>query len=222
MRNRLGVTLVEVMVVVAIIAILAAIAIPNFMRFQARSKQAEARTNLRAIYSGQTSRFSEKDGYTVSSGEIGFAPERGNRYSYDLGTTAIAAAAGLGFSCASMENRSIAQPVQAGNDCGVTADIFRYGPNIVPTGLGLRQTVTFTSTTSAPNLIPDGVGVNFISCPACDFAARAVGNVDNDGGGDEHFVSSQFGSGPGAGCAEFYTGLAPGTALFARNDVECD
>ncbi|MBI2370572.1 MAG: prepilin-type N-terminal cleavage/methylation domain-containing protein, partial [Deltaproteobacteria bacterium] len=47
-HNRQGFTLIELMIVVAIIGILAAIAIPNFLRFQAKSKQSEAKTNLAA------------------------------------------------------------------------------------------------------------------------------------------------------------------------------
>ena len=51
------------MIVVAIIGILAAIAIPNFLKFQAKSKMSEAKTNLGAIYTGQLSYFGEQNSY---------------------------------------------------------------------------------------------------------------------------------------------------------------
>lgn len=62
-RKNKGFTLIELMIVVAIIGILAAIAIPNFIRYQLRSKTSEARTNLGGIKTGQESFRSSEDNY---------------------------------------------------------------------------------------------------------------------------------------------------------------
>lgn len=83
-RKKGGFTLIELMIVVAIIGILAAIAIPNFIRFQAKSKQSEAKTNLKALYTSQKAYFGEKDKYITNYKTLGFQPEAGNRYSYGL------------------------------------------------------------------------------------------------------------------------------------------
>lgn len=52
LQNRKGFTLIELMIVVAIIGILAAVAIPGFMTYIKNSKTSEAKTNLDAIKKG--------------------------------------------------------------------------------------------------------------------------------------------------------------------------
>ena len=52
-----GFTLIELMIVVAIIGILAAVAIPGFMQYIKNSKTSEAKTNLNAIGKGATAWF---------------------------------------------------------------------------------------------------------------------------------------------------------------------
>ena len=59
LKKREGFTLIELMIVVAIIGILAAIAIPNFLRFQLKARSSEGKVNLSAIRTAETSYMSE-------------------------------------------------------------------------------------------------------------------------------------------------------------------
>jgi len=83
LKGKKGFTLIELMIVVAIIGILAAIAIPNFLKFQAKSKMSEAKTNLGAIYTGQLAYFGEQNSYG-NFDAINWSPSGTPRYHFSL------------------------------------------------------------------------------------------------------------------------------------------
>lgn len=193
-----GFTLIELMIVVAIIGILAAIAIPNFIKFQAKAKQSEANAQLKAIFSAQKASFPLIGGYWSDIGGIGFSPERGNRYLYDLGATAATVAAGTEAICApaNLADRSGAGAayVPPAGTCGIEADVDRHGATFTEATLrGLAGAMAAPSAfvPNGTNMALTAVGVNGALCPACDFAATAVSNIDNDARADTWWISSQ-------------------------------
>ena len=83
--KRNGFSLIELMVVVAIMAFLAMIAVPNFNRFLAKAKRAEAYMNLSSIYAAEKAYWAEHGTYSdVLNGEngIGWKPEGKTYYTY--------------------------------------------------------------------------------------------------------------------------------------------
>ncbi len=82
LRSQNGFTLVELMVVVAIIGLLSAVAIPNFQKYQARSKTAEAKLQLSAIYTAEASFFADYNIYATCLNYMGYNPaeEANSRY----------------------------------------------------------------------------------------------------------------------------------------------
>jgi len=86
LHENKGFTLIELMIVVAIIGILAAIAIPNFLKYQAKSKQSEAKTNLKGIFTAQVSYFGENNFYGQEFNDIGFglAGDTAKIYKFEL------------------------------------------------------------------------------------------------------------------------------------------
>ena len=76
LRKQEGFTLIELMIVVAIIGILAAIAIPNFLTYQLKSRQAEAKVNLGAIKTSEIAFNAERGCFLgiPAMGALGAAP----------------------------------------------------------------------------------------------------------------------------------------------------
>jgi len=66
-KSNKGFTLIELMIVVAIIGILAAIAIPNFLRFQLKAKSSEGKVNIAAIRTAQESYLAEFGTYVPAA-----------------------------------------------------------------------------------------------------------------------------------------------------------
>ena len=173
-----GFTLIELMIVVAIIGILAAIAIPNFIKFQARSKQSEAKSNLKAIFTAQKAFFQEKDRFSSLTGEVGFEPERNNRYAYYLAATP-----------GNSEIRTTTQITSHTDDQAIQVDMFKY-----TSATALPSWSSPCGTLSNPGMV--------LASPSTTplFTAGAIGNVDADTTLDVWTVSSDSRSFSAAGC----------------------
>ncbi len=76
MKNR-GFTLIELMIVVAIIAFLSVLAVPHLFHYKARAYQAEVAMNLASLHTAQQAYFAQHGKYTNvlwGEGGLGWRP----------------------------------------------------------------------------------------------------------------------------------------------------
>ena len=140
LRSESGFTLIELLVVVAIIGILAAIAIPNFVAYQAKSKQSEAKVSLGAIFTSAVAYQAESQNPqsyapTVIT-EIGWLPSGTPRYSfwYGAGVNVATGASTTvvqfpGSSTATTPCNVTAAPTSGGYTVAATSSGFTAGAN---------------------------------------------------------------------------------------------
>jgi len=184
-----GFTLVELMIVVAIIGILAAIAIPNFQKYQAKARQKEAQIGLSAVYTSEVSNLGERSTFTSCLREAGYVPEggtgagnSGDRY-YAIGFSAAHAASAFCSNTASSvvpcnDSSAVGINVAAGTVCGggtAAADL------AFQTALVDTQYHQYAANRKSGSTSVTGANIPSLAFSAAPntFRAGAVGNISN-------------------------------------------
>ena len=160
--SQSGFTLVELMVVVAIIGLLSAVAIPNFQKYQARSKTSEAKIQLAAIYIAETSFFADYNIYASCLSYMGYDPseEKNSRYytmgfdhdvAIDANVFAIAVQSGLSTAeCGSWGMNEGKERFSAGKRIGGSVSNYSHLTN---TTLGTQTGTDYTWVAGAAGII---------------------------------------------------------------------
>ncbi|MEO0971670.1 MAG: type IV pilin protein [Pseudomonadota bacterium] len=94
-RPALGFTLTELLIVVAIIAIVAAFALPNYTRQMQRTRRADALDAVLQIAAEQEKRYIDSNTYASDVADLGFTPATSANGYYTLETAVTDGGAGF-------------------------------------------------------------------------------------------------------------------------------
>jgi type IV pilus assembly protein PilE len=110
-RPEAGVTLIELMITVVIVAILATIAVPSYRQYTIRAHRTEAKTALMRLQAKQESYYLQNNKYAAALASVGFSTGKSENGVYTLSLTT--AADGQSYTAS-------ATPTSGGGDNGVT------------------------------------------------------------------------------------------------------
>jgi type IV pilus assembly protein PilA len=190
-KNEQGFTLVELMVVVAIIGILSAVAIPNFQKYQAKSKTSEAKLQLTSAYTAQEAFYADYGMYSNCLAYMGYDPsnEAAQRY-YAVGINVTAAVDATPYADATSAG------LTGSGDCAqamASADgdtFFVAGKGVggvLINTAALVGTAFGTGNTTCTEANVDAAGANGVACIGTQvtgnqaFKIVAAGIISNDG-----------------------------------------
>ena len=146
--GQAGFTLVELMIVVAIIGILSAVAVPNFKRYQAKSKTSEAKIQLAAAYTAEQSFYGDFGIYHNCFTYMGYDPRRevNNRY-FAIGISAAAAIQAQAYTSAINSGLNSADCTRT--QAAFTSTVLSSVSTFFPAGKGNGQFVAGNPTDTA-------------------------------------------------------------------------
>jgi type IV pilus assembly protein PilA len=173
-KSQAGFSLVELMVVVAIIGILASIAIPSIGKYMAKARQSEAKTQLSSLYTAEKAFFAEYTQYDSRFGAIGYSPEGKLRYNVGFGTSVVSTT----YSGTISGNQLLFSTLTY---CPAVTG----SANVGATGCGTLP----GATNAPPPAIAAGNTVVNPAAGASTFIAEASGVVHNSGGTDTWTIS---------------------------------
>lgn len=169
MNLNKGFTLIELMIVVVILGILAAVAIPNFLKFQCRAKESEAKNNLGGIFTALTGLYATYNSYSTDLVCFPWVPSGSPRYIYGFAEDNFNP---LGLS---LDNF----PCRPGRNHTAIPDVISLSNNKYNTQLMVKSDATPLTGADLPQaaVIPRVPGDN------STFAAGAAGDVIENTGG---------------------------------------